>query len=84
MIYNCIPPTPCAPWTWDPELECLREQLRRAQIEAEKARIRREIDRLSPYRPHTWSIPPVVFQPCIPLPAAPLTIHDVLRRIPGK
>ena len=84
MIYNCLPPSPCIPW--DPELDYLREQLRRAQIEEEKQRLRRELDRLNRLRPCPWAMPPVIWRPCCPTPTVvyPPSIQDVLRTIPAR
>lgn len=77
------------PTTWpyyDHELEELKRQLRLAQIEEEKARIRREIDRIRRY-PYCPTVPPgwiISHIPvCTPAPA-PLSINDVLRRIPAR
>lgn len=80
-MINCLPSHYAPPW--DPELECLREQLRRAQIEDEKRRLRREIERL---RPCPWVFTPGIWQPYCPsttIPMAP-SIQDVLGAIPAR
>jgi hypothetical protein len=82
----CTIVTPNIGWPYyDAELEELKRQLRLAQIEEEKARIRRELARLRrlpyPCIPPNWVISHQPTFPVCPAPM-PISIGDVLRKIP--
>lgn len=82
----CTITTPSVIWHhYDAELEELKRQLRQAQIEEEKARIRRELARMHRYpRP---TLPPdwlISHFPNLSARHTPVSIEDVLRKIPAR